>query len=388
MNWLSLIVCPHCGGSLTLEVFHPHPTLLAKEGALLCEKCTAWYPITQSVPRLLVAGPLRQEDSAFLMKWKALGSPQWQKRAKTAAQKKKTSARNPKSQAQVQSVFEFKWKKLPNWGIEGSAAKFMEEWVFEKYGWKDRHDYQTFVRRHQVMVDAGCGLGREAIRMAEGNPRALVVGIELSGAVDEARKHVDHKGLPNLLLVQADLLSPCLKPRSVDFIFSEGVLHHTPSTQRAFKSLSGLLRKGGEIAFYVYRQKAPLREFADDYVREQLQNVSLDEAWSQMESLTKLARTLSEKNVSIAIPEDIPVLGIRRGDFNLQRWLYNTVFKCFWSSGMTYEEAVMVNFDWYLPRFAWRHREEEVRGWIQAEKMQLLREHIEDAGITARAVKA
>ena len=52
-----------------------------------------------------------------------------------------------------------------------------------------------------------------------------------------------------------------------DLVFSEGVLHHTPDTRRAFRTLVDLLAPGGQIAFYVYRRKAPLREFADDYVR-------------------------------------------------------------------------------------------------------------------------
>ncbi len=34
------------------------------------------------------------------------------------------------------------------------------------------------------------------------------------------------------------------------------------------KALVPLLAPGGELMFYVYRRKAPIREFTDDYVRE------------------------------------------------------------------------------------------------------------------------
>ena len=68
--------------------------------------------------------------------------------------------------------------------------------------------------------------------------------------------------------VQADVLDLPFRPESFDAIFSEGVLHHTPSTEAAFQALVPLLRPGGELLFYVYRRKAPLREFADDYIRD------------------------------------------------------------------------------------------------------------------------
>ena len=137
----------------------------------------------------------------------------------------------------------------------------------------------------------------------------------------------------------------------------------------------------------MYRKKAPLREFADDYVREHCQKLSLEEAWKIMEPLTQLGKVLSEKRVDVEIPADIPVLGIRKGHYDLQRWIYNTFFKCFWNDAMSFQENVLINFDWYLPRYSWRHTEEEVREWVARAGMTLVRESVEEAGITVRAIK-
>ena len=66
---------------------------------------------------------------------------------------------------------------------------------------------------------------------------------------------------------RADLNDLPLKDASVDLIFSEGVLHHTDDTERAFHNIARLLKPGGHFLLYVYRKKGPIREFTDDYIR-------------------------------------------------------------------------------------------------------------------------
>jgi hypothetical protein len=54
---------------------------------------------------------------------------------------------------------------------------------------------------------------------------------------------------------------------------------------------------------------------------------------------------------------------------------------------MTFEENNHLNFDWYAPTYAWRHTEEEVRGWCADEGLEITRFDVDDAGFTVRAVK-
>lgn len=384
MKWLDLLSCPQCRAPLTLEAFLGDSSR-PQEGVLLCSGCSHWFPVRGGIPRVLLPGPLRADDSAFVKEWSAKKPGPWTSRAKTSSDK---AASERKNQAQVQDAFAFKWKRQSDWGVKGETASFMEEWIFKKYGWNNAKTYTSFLQDKRICLDAGAGLGREALRMAKASPKSTIVALELSACVEEAKAHADRLGLTNIVFVQGDLTAPPLKAGIFDFIFSEGVLHHTPSTHFAFQSMAGLLSKKGEIAFYIYRTKAPLREYADDYVRAQLQNIPLEEAWKQMEPLTLLGKTLADKKLELEIAEDVPVLGIQKGRFDLQRWIYNTVFKCFWNDSMSFQENVLINFDWYLPKFAWRHREEEVRGWLKDEGLKLVHEFIEDAGITTRAVKA
>src|SRR2546427_3670503 len=99
--------------------------------------------------------------------------------------------------------------------------------------------------------------------------------------------------------MQADIVNLPLSAQAVDIVFSEGVLHHTNSTEAAIKSLAGLLKPGGRFLFYVYRRKGPIREFTDDYIRGQLQAMSPEEAWRAMESLTRVGIAIGELKAEI-----------------------------------------------------------------------------------------
>src|SRR5260370_1394399 len=68
--------------------------------------------------------------------------------------------------------------------------------------------------RGAVVLDAGCGMGRYLRIAAEAGGK--VVGLDLSGAVRAAREL--SADLPNVLIVQGDLLRPPLGPGSFDVI--------------------------------------------------------------------------------------------------------------------------------------------------------------------------
>jgi arsenite methyltransferase len=379
------LACPACGGALSLECFEPDKGSSCREGVLDCRECRAWYPVTGSIPRLLVPGPLRLDEAPFLARWRdRLGS---RAASVSAATPGDASHGGPKreGQAQVQGAFGHKWTRQPWWGMDGESARMIEEWLLPRYGWPTQDAYRSFLRSRRFILDAGSGLGREALRMAKANPAAQVVGLELSECVDAAAEHARRAGMPNVTFVQADLMAPPFPAGTFDFIFSEGVLHHTPDTRAAFRSLARLLRPDGEIAFYVYRKKAPLREFADDNVREQLQGLAPADAWTLMEPLTRLGQALAELKAEVVVPEDVQVLGIRAGRYDVQRLVYYSMFKCFWNERLSFDENVHVNFDWYYPRFAWRHTEEEVRGWLAEAGLRVTHENVEESGITIRA---
>ena len=155
------------------------------------------------------------------------------------------------------------------------------------------------------------------------------VGVDISAAIDTACQRLGE--IEGTSFVQADILALPFPPSSFDLVFSEGVLHHTPSTEAAFKALARLLRPGGEIMIYVYRRKAPAREFVDDYIRERIAGLPPEEAWDQLRPLTRLGQALAELETRSRYPEDVELLGIPKGVYDVQRLVYWHFAKLFWN---------------------------------------------------------
>ncbi len=290
------------------------------------------------------------------------------------------------AQAQTSETFGFKWKKVDTFDSPASLNR-MREWLVERYGdlatasWLAEHGEQP------LLIDAGCGAGMSGLELLGPLvPRLRYLGVDVSEAVDVARERFAQRGL-SCGFMQADISDLPLAAGSVDLIFSEGVLHHTNSTEGALKSLARLLKPGGRFLFYVYKKKGPIREFTDDYMRDRMQSMAPEEGWRAMEPLTQLGISLGELNAEIDIPEPIDLLGIPAGRINVQRLFYWHVAKMFYRPDLSFDEMNHINFDWYAPANAARQSPEEVRTWCAESGLTVEREVVEDAGITIIARK-
>ena len=291
-------------------------------------------------------------------------------------------------QGQTQSSFGFKWTKRDSFGSEGMQNE-LHGWLLDRYGFASGDEMREFFASRGRTLDAGCGAGfATSAWMRDGwNDRRGGVGRRRHLGRDRRRARAAGSGSPARTSCRRTCSSLPFRPESFDVVFSEGVLHHTPSTERALKALVPLLRPGGELMVYVYARKAPIREFTDDYVRDRLADLSPAEAWEALRPLTKLGQALAELETEIDVPEDVPLLGIKAGRYDVQRLVYWNIAKLFWNAEMTFEENNHLNFDWYAPRYAWRQTEDEVRRWYEESELEVTRFHVHEAGFTVRGVK-
>ena len=83
-------------------------------------------------------------------------------------------------------------------------------------------------------LDAGCGSGRWSYALAELG--AELVAFDLtSGGIEMAQQNLGDRD--NVSICQANIFQPPFEEQAFDFAMSWGVLHHTPDTHAAFKSL-------------------------------------------------------------------------------------------------------------------------------------------------------
>lgn len=290
------------------------------------------------------------------------------------------------TQAETAEMFGFKWTQDDTF-TRPEALELMRGWLESRYGrvadapWWDEYGERPLV------LDAGCGAGvsgREVFGPM--GDRIRYLGADITPAVEVARRRFAEIDA-DAAFIQADLTDLPLAPGSVDVIFSEGVLHHTDSTEGALKAVAPLLRSGGRILFYVYRRKALIREYTDDAIRAQLQEMTPEHAWKALEPLTRLGIALGELDVELDIPEDVDVLGMKAGKQDLQRWFYYDIAKAYYDPNMTFGEMHHINFDWYAPKNAFRQTEEEVRQWCDEAGLDVEHEDIHQSGITIIARK-
>jgi SAM-dependent methyltransferase len=106
----------------------------------------------------------------------------------------------------------------------------------------------------QTVVEIGCGVGTDGSRFLEGGAR--YVGVDQSGvATQTARKTFDMLGLGGLV-VQGYATALPLRTAAVDFVYSNGVLHHIPDTDATVREIHRVLRPGGQCQVMLYHRSS------------------------------------------------------------------------------------------------------------------------------------
>lgn len=290
------------------------------------------------------------------------------------------------SQQQTSDSFGFKWKRRSSYE-NPVMLEAIRTWLIERYGPAESMAWLFTPQKDQILLDAGCGSGLSALELfGEKLNSVRYVGADISEAADVAAKRFAERKIRGEF-IQSDLTKLPFAEETVDAIFSEGVLHHTDSPRNALAAIAKLLKVGGRIMFYVYNKKSPIREFADDFIRERLQGLGPEESWDKLMPLTKLGEALGRLDIEINVPETIDLLGIPAGKINLQRLFYWHIFKAYYRPEWSLDEMNHVNFDWYAPKNSFRQTPEEVRSWCRELNLAIEREVVEEAGITIIARK-
>jgi SAM-dependent methyltransferase len=282
--------------------------------------------------------------------------------------------------------FRDKWEKNAQLAFSETLKEGSDifQWIINRNGFKSPDELRIHLSSKKRILDAGCGNGRVTALLHRYVPSdAEVVGIDLTAA-HVARENL--AGLDRVSIFQKDLLGDLNDLGFFDFIYCQEVLHHTADPRKSFINLCQRLAPCGEIAIYVYKLKAPLREYADDYIRDAISPLHYGDAMREMQEITQLGKTLSELDVKVNVPE-VKVLGIEAGEYDIQRFIYHFFLKCFWNPSLGFDENVAINYDWYHPQLCTRHTLAEVEEWFADAGLEVVHRCVDHYGITVRGIK-
>jgi len=224
--WTQYLADPIAGGALQLVPLEEKGDEV--ESGYLLDPSGAWYPVVKGIPVFVpnAIGLYPDFFSRFKDRLPAFTGDLEQ-------------VRNfRKRHGRIQDSFSYEWGRYHRF-----LLTYDSRYVFEP-------DLRPEDFAGKFILDAGCGYGRHMKVIAD-IPETMVVGIDLSLAVHKAREIMkNHK---NVLILQADLHHPPLRPGIFDWVYSWGVLHHTPDTRRAFESLVKYCKVGGTISIKVYQ---------------------------------------------------------------------------------------------------------------------------------------
>ena len=284
----------------------------------------------------------------------------------------------------TENSFSSKWKNYNKTYHSKKWFNGQKKWFLERFGWKTTSVFNKFLQTRTRILDAGTGVGNSA-KLFSSNPKANVFAIDASESVIFAYKK--YGNLTNVHFLQADIQKLPFKKGFFDFICSDQVLHHTKNTERSFKMLTKLLAKKGIISIYVYKIKGPIREFADTFIRKSTVKMTEQQCIKFSKDMALLGKNLSKIKKTITIPRDIPVLQIKAGTYDVQRFIYWNFLKCWWSNDVPFEQSIATNFDWYFPEYAYRHNQKEVKKWFKDSKLRIVHFNEIESGINVTGKK-
>ena len=199
LEFATKLRCPRTHSRLELrDIVTEHDRI--RSGRLCCPDCGDDYEIRDFIPRFV---PASNYADSFGMQW------------------------NMFRMTQLDSTS----------GHPISATRF----------WKATNWSPNALKGHWVL-DVGCGAGRFAeVALSAG---AHVVALDYSSAIDACYANLRHH--ENFHAIQADIYQLPFLPQSFPFVYSLGVLQHTPDVARAFAALPPIVQPGGSLCVDVY----------------------------------------------------------------------------------------------------------------------------------------
>ncbi|HVN19460.1 MAG TPA: methyltransferase domain-containing protein [Dongiaceae bacterium] len=255
--------------------------------------------------------------------------------------------------------FGFQWHRYNRTQLDNEQCRESELHFRQRTGFRPEE------LKGKLVLDVGCGMGRFAEVATRWGAR--VVGIDLSAAAQVAARNLGDR---DFVALQADVFALPFAPESFDYIYSIGVLHHTPDCEAAVKTLPKFLKPGGHLAVWLYSGYNKWYRFSDFYRR--FTNRMPPRLLHGVLSIVVPTLNALDTGLRIVPVVGKPLAGVVHHVFPVNR-------------NPRREFRVLDTFDWYSPRYQSKHTYEQVFRWFESCGMEDL--HVVEVPIAVRGRK-
>ncbi len=193
----------------------------------------------------------------------------------------------------------------------------------------------------KLVLDVGCGGGRFVYYLNQFGARIVGIDLRYEGL---ARSVKNFKQNDRIHFAQADLFNLPFKEKCFDFIYSFGVLHHTPDPKKAFVGLTRFLKPGADIAVWVYPKSEKT------YISDKLRFITRHMPKSLLYILGLFITSIYA-----------PFLKIPKFNNRLKDILYR--IRLPWYDHWNWR--IHSFMDWYGPMYQSKHTYEELKSWFE-----------------------
>jgi SAM-dependent methyltransferase/uncharacterized protein YbaR (Trm112 family) len=365
-DFVNLLQCPTCQSTLDLHGFESERPggEDVKEGLLVCRSCRWPFPIVDGIPRVLPNALHRRHQ--FVAKYR---------QELTRIGHREIGRHDflgfERLHGLTARAFGYEWNVYKTTSREEDALTFFwltgtDPAIYDKFKLDDIFSY--YPTRDEIagidpsllsgrrVLEVGCGMGKYLKVVAE--HATEVVGLDLSDSLDRARTETAWRN--NIHLIQGNILAPPLKPSMMDFVYSVGVLHHTPNCHEAFRRSAMLVAPGGSLAVWLYPKDLTPGAYAERV--HWIQDDVLRPITCRMPP--RLLRFLCAGLGRLTFVRDDYAERYRATGSRLAYRIAMAAGALAVGRHKDPEIAAFLNFDWYSPQYRSYHTESELRSWF------------------------